>query len=166
MNNFITLRDISLTNLRKILSDAKKRKKKRNILNTLDLDKDKPLKGKLLVQMYEKSSLRTRLSFYLAIRQLGGSAITLRPEEIHLNKNGESISDTAMILSTYADLFMLRTDSDNKINEFAKYSKIPLINGLTPKSHPTQILSDIFTIEEIKKKNISNLNISWIGDFF
>ena len=152
MNNFITLRDISLTNLRKILSDAKKRKKKRNILNTLDLDKDKPLKGKLLVQMYEKSSLRTRLSFYLAIRQLGGSAITLRPEEIHLNKNGESISDTAMILSTYADLFMLRTDSDNKINEFAKYSKIPLINGLTPKSHPTQILSDIFTIEEIKKK--------------
>tara|TARA_B100000886_G_C20411958_1_gene487468 strand:- start:565 stop:1494 length:930 start_codon:yes stop_codon:yes gene_type:complete len=164
MNNFITLRDISLTNLRKILSDAKKRKKKRNILNTLDLDKDKPLKGKLLVQMYEKSSLRTRLSFYLAIRQLGGSAITLRPEEIHLNKNGESISDTAMILSTYADLFMLRTDSDNKINEFAKYSKIPLINGLTPKSHPTQILSDIFTIEEIKKRNISNLNISWIGD--
>ena len=154
MNNFITLRDISLTNLRKILSDAKKRKKKRNILNTLDLDKDKPLKGKLLVQMYEKSSLRTRLSFYLAIRQLGGSAITLRPEEIHLNKNGESISDTAMILSTYADLFMLRTDSDNKINEFAKYSKIPLINGLTPKSHPTQILSDIFTIEEIKKKKI------------
>ena len=114
--------------------------------------------------MFEKSSLRTRLSFYLAIRQLGGGTITLRSNELHLGKGSESIADTAKILSTYGDGFMLRTDSDEKIKEFVKYIKIPLINGLSPSSHPTQVLSDVFTVEEIKKKPISKLNICWIGD--
>ena len=114
--------------------------------------------------MFEKPSLRTRLSFYLAIRQLGGGTITLRSNELHLGKGGESLADTAKILSTYGDGFMLRTDSDKKITEFLKYTKIPLINGLSPSSHPTQVLSDIFTVEEIKKKPISKLNICWIGD--
>ena len=84
MKHFINLKDISTLNLRKIIQDAKKRKKKRKNLNTLDIDKDKPLKGKLLIQMFEKSSLRTRLSFYLAIKQLGGGALTLKPDELHL----------------------------------------------------------------------------------
>ena len=141
-----------------------KRKSKRKNLNTLDVDKDAPLKGKILIQMFEKPSLRTRLSFYLAIRQLGGGTITLRSNELHLGKGGESLADTAKILSTYGDGFMLRTDSDKKINEVVKYMKIPFINGLSPSSHPTQILSDIFTVEEIKKKPISKLNICWIGD--
>ena len=114
--------------------------------------------------MFEKSSLRTRLSFYLALKQLGGGTITLRANELHLGKNGESLADTARILSTYGDGFMLRTDSDKKIEEFRKHLTIPIINGLSPSSHPTQVLSDVFTVEEIKKKPISKLNICWIGD--
>jgi ornithine carbamoyltransferase len=164
MKHFINLKDIPAKDLRKILIDAKKRKQKRSNLNTLQLDKDAPLKGKLLIQMFEKSSLRTRLSFYLAIKQLGGDTITLRSNELHLGEGGESLEDTAKILSTYGDGFMLRTDSDQKVESFKKYLSIPIINGLSPSSHPTQVLSDIFTVEEIKKKPISKLNIAWIGD--
>ena len=164
MKNFINLKDISSKDLRKILIDAKKRKSARKKLNNLEVDKGFPLKGKLLIQMFEKSSLRTRLSFYLAIKQLGGSTLTLRPDELHLSKGGESIEDTAKILSNFGNAFMLRTDSDEKLEEFKKYLSIPIINGLSPSSHATQILSDVFTVEEIKKKPISKLNISWIGD--
>ena len=164
MKHFINLKDIPAKSLRKILIDAKKRKQKRFKLGTLQVDKDTPLKGKLLIQMFEKSSLRTRLSFYLAIKQLGGGTITIKANELHLGKGGESLADTAKILSTYGDGFMLRTDSDKKIEEFSKYLTIPIINGLSPSSHPTQVLSDIFTVEEITNKPISKLNICWIGD--
>ncbi len=164
MKNFINLKDISAKDLRKIVIDAKKRKSARKKLNHLEVDKGSPLKGKLLIQMFEKSSLRTRLSFYLAIKQLGGSTLTLRPDELHLSKGGESIEDTAKILSNFGNAFMLRTDSDKKLEEFKKHLSIPIINGLSPSSHATQILSDIFTVEEIKKKPISKLNITWIGD--
>ena len=164
MKHFINLKDISSKDLRKIIIDAKKRKYARKKLSNLEIDKSAPLRGKLLIQMFEKSSLRTRLSFFLAIRQLGGSALTLRPDELHLSKGGESIEDTAKILSNFGNAFMLRTNSDKKLEEFKKYLSIPIINGLSPTSHPTQILSDVFTIEEIKKKPISKLNITWIGD--
>ena len=164
MKHFINLKDIPSKELKKILIDAKKRKRKREKLRTLETDFDEPLKGKLLIQMFEKTSLRTRLSFYLAIKQLGGGTITLRSNELHLGEGGESLEDTAKILSCYGDGFMLRTDSDKKIDSFKKYLSIPIINGLSPSSHPTQVLSDIFTVEEIKKKPISKLNITWIGD--
>ena len=164
MKNFLNLKDIPLKDLKKILFDAKKRKKLRKKLDNLEFDKGAPLKGKLLIQMFEKSSLRTRLSFYLAIKQLGGSTLTLRPDELHLSKGGESIQDTAKILSNFGNAFILRTADDKKLEEFRKYLSIPIINGLSPRSHPTQILSDIFTVEEIKNKSISNLNVTWIGD--
>ena len=164
MKHFINLKDISHRDLRKILDDAKKRKKQRRNLDNLEIDDRAPLKGKLLIQMFEKSSLRTRLSFYLAIKQLGGSTLTLRTDELHLSKGGESIEDTAKILSNFGNAFMLRTDSDKKLEEFKKYLSIPIINGLSPSSHPTQILSDVFTVEEIKNRPISKLNISWVGD--
>ena len=164
MKHFINLKDIPAKDLKKILIDAKKRKQKKVKLATLQTDKNAPLKGKMLIQMFEKSSLRTRLSFYLAIKQLGGGTITLRSNELHLGEGGESLEDTAKILSTYGDGFMLRTDSDKKIDDFKKYLSIPMINGLSPSSHPTQVLSDIFTVEEIKKKPITKLNITWIGD--
>ena len=153
MKHFINLKDISSRDLRKILVDAKKRKKLRKNLSNLEIDKGAPLKGKILIQMYEKASSRTRLSFYLAIKQLGGGTITLRSNELHLGHGGESIADTAKILSTYGDGFMFRTDSDKKIENFKEHLTIPIINGLSPSSHPTQVLSDIFTVEEIKKKN-------------
>ncbi len=164
MKHFINLKDIPAKDLKKIIIDAKKRKRARKKLNSLEVDKGAPLKGQLLIQMFEKSSLRTRLSFYLAIKQLGGSALTLRPDELHLSKGGESIEDTAKILSNFGNAFMLRTDSEKKLDEFKRHLSIPIINGLSPSSHPTQILSDIFTVEEIKKKSISKLNITWIGD--
>ena len=164
MKHFINLKDIPAKDLRKIITDAKKRKSLRKKLSTLEVDKGTPLKGKLLIQMFEKSSLRTRLSFYLAIRQLGGGTLTLRSNELHLGQGGESIADTAKILSTYGDGFMLRTDSDQKVENFAKYLSIPVINGLSPSSHPTQVLSDVFTVEEIMNKPVTKLNICWIGD--
>ena len=87
-----------------------------------------------------------QLSFYLAIKQLGGETLTLRANELHLGKGGESLADTAKILSTYGNGFMLRTTSDKKIEEFSKHLTIPVINGLSPSSHPTQVLSDVFTV--------------------
>ena len=164
MKHFINLKDISSKDLRKIIIDAKNRKRLRKKLSTLEVDKGSPLKGKILIQMFEKPSSRTRISFYLAIKQLGGGTLTLRSNELHLGQGGESITDTAKVLSTYGDGFMLRTDSEKKMEDFKKYLSIPIINGLSPLSHPTQVLSDIFTVEEIKKKPISKLNICWIGD--
>jgi len=164
MKHFINLKDIPANDLKKIIADAKKRKNLRKKLNTLEVDKGAPLKGKMLIQMFEKASSRTRISFYLAIKQLGGGTLTLRSNELHLGQGGESIADTAKILSTYGDGFMLRTDSDEKVESFRDHLTIPVINGLSPSSHPTQVLSDIFTAEEIKKKPISKLNICWIGD--
>ena len=164
MKHFINLKDIPAQDLRKIISDAKKRKNTRKKLSTLEVDKGAPLKGKMLIQMFEKASSRTRISFYLAIKQLGGGTLTLRSNELHLGQGGESIADTAKILSTYGDGFMLRTDSDKKVENFRNHLSIPVINGLSPSSHPTQVLSDVFTAEELKKKSISKLNICWIGD--
>jgi ornithine carbamoyltransferase len=164
MNHFINLKDIPAKDLRKIINDAKKRKNLRKNLSTLEVDKGVPLKGKMLIQMFEKTSLRTRISFHLAIKQLGGGTLTLRSNELHLGQGGESISDTAKILSTYGDGFMLRTNSDKKIENFRDHLSIPIINGLSPSSHPTQVLSDIFTVEEITKKPISKINICWVGD--
>ena len=164
MKHFINLKDIPAKDLKKIITDAKKRKNLRKKLSTLEVDKGAPLKGKMLIQMFEKASSRTRISFYLAIKQLGGGTLTLRSNELHLGQGGESIADTAKILSTYGDGFMLRTDSDEKVESFKDYLTIPVINGLSPSSHPTQVLSDVFTVEEIKKKPISKLNICWIGD--
>ena len=164
MKHFINLKEVSSKDLRKIIVDAKNRKRLRKKLSTLEVDKGSPLKGKILIQMFEKPSSRTRISFYLAIKQLGGGTLTLRSNELHLGQGGESITDTAKVLSTYGDGFMLRTDSEKKMDDFKKYLSIPIINGLSPLSHPTQVLSDIFTVEEIKKKPISKLNICWIGD--
>ena len=164
MKHFVHLKDIPAKDLRKIIIDAKRRKKFRSKKSTLEVDKGAPLKGKMLIQMFEKASSRTRISFYMAIKQLGGGTLTLRSNEIHLGQGGESTEDTAKILSTYGDGFMIRTDSDDKVENFRNYLSIPVINGLSPSSHPTQVLSDVFTVEEIKKKSISKLNICWIGD--
>ena len=164
MKHFINLKDISARDLRRIITDAKKRKNLRKKLNTLEVDKRAPLKGKMLIQMFEKASLRTRISFYLAIKQLGGGTLTLRSNELHLGQGGESIADTAKILSTYGDGFIVRTDDDNKVEKFKEHLSIPMINGLSPSSHPTQVLSDVFTVEELKKKQISKLKVCWVGD--
>tara|TARA_A100000164_G_C21686223_1_gene666769 strand:- start:63 stop:842 length:780 start_codon:yes stop_codon:yes gene_type:complete len=113
--------------------------------------------------IFEKPSTRTRISFDLAIKQLGGSSTILNPDGIHYGKGDESLKDTARVLSEYGDILMIRTSSHKNLEEFAKYSKIPVINGLSDQSHPCQVMSDILTFEE-NNGNIEGKTISWIGD--
>jgi ornithine carbamoyltransferase len=121
-----------------------------------------PLKGKTLGMIFFKSSTRTRLSFEVGFQQLGGMAIFLSSRDIQLGR-GEAISDTARIMSRYLDGIMIRTFSQESIEEFARYSEVPVINGLTDLLHPCQILGDIFTIIE-KKGDYKGLKIAYIGD--
>ena len=163
MKNFINISDVSKNDLRLIIDNAKSRKEKRSNLNKNAIDKDCPLKGKILIMIFEKPSTRTRISFDLAVKQLGGKSLTLNPDEIHYGTGNESLYDTAKILSQYADIVMLRTHAHKNVLEFSKYLEIPIINGLTDLNHPCQIISDIMTFEELKGP-IKNKKISWLGD--
>ena len=136
---------------------------KRKGFNKSAPDKDKPFKGKSMIMLFEKPSTRTRISFDIATKQLGGSSIILNPENIHYGKGDESLQDTAKILTQYADIVMVRTSSHKNLEEFGKYLDIPIINGLSDQSHPCQIMSDILTFEELKG-NIEDKTIAWIGD--
>ena len=163
MKNFLNISDLSSHELRKILEEAKIRKSKRKDLNKSAADFNPSFAGKSMVMIFEKPSTRTRISFDIAAKQLGGSSIILNPDVIHYGKGDESIKDTAKVLSEYADIIMMRTSLHKNLTEFAKYSEIPVINGLSEQSHPCQIMSDILTIEEIKG-NIKNKTIAWLGD--
>ena len=163
MNNFINISDIKKTDLRKIIDNAKTRKEKRSNLNKGAVDPDAPLDGKILIMLFEKPSTRTRISFDLAVKQLGGKSLILNPDEIHYGSGNENLQDTAKILSQYADIIMLRTLVHKNVLEFSKNLKIPIINGLTNLSHPCQIMSDIMTFEELKGP-IKNKKIAWLGD--
>ena len=163
MKNFINISDLSSNELRSIIEEAKNRKSNRTNLNKSSPDKDKPFDGKSMAMIFEKPSTRTRMSFEIAVKQLGGSCITLNPEVIHYGKGDESLKDTAKVLSEYVDIVMLRTSLHKNLEEFGKYLKIPIINGLSNLSHPCQIMSDILTFEETKGI-IKNKVISWLGD--
>ena len=160
---FINIADIDKKNLRLILDNAKLRKERRSSLNKNSVDSDAPLEGKILIMLFEKPSTRTRISFDLAVKQLGGKSLILNPDEIHYGTGNESLYDTAKILSQYADIVMLRTHEHKNVEEFSKYLNIPIINGLTNLSHPCQIMSDIMTFEELKGP-IKNKKIAWLGD--
>ena len=163
MKKFTNISDIDKKELRLIIDNAKLRKKNRSSLNKNAIDSDAPLEGKILIMIFEKPSTRTRISFDLAVKQLGGKSLTLNPDEIHYGTGNESLYDTAKILSQYADIVMLRTYAHKNFIEFSKYLEIPLINGLTDLSHPCQIMSDILTFEELKGP-IKNKKIAWLGD--
>ena len=163
MKNFLNISDLSSQELRKIIEEAKSRKSKRKGLNKSAADIDQPFIGKSMVMIFEKPSTRTRISFDIAAKQLGGSSIILNPDVIHYGKGDESIKDTAKVLSEYADIIMMRTSLHKNLAEFAKYSDIPVINGLSEQSHPCQIMSDIFTFEEAKG-SIKGKTIAWLGD--
>jgi ornithine carbamoyltransferase len=157
MKNFLNIADHSSSLLRNIIDEAKDRKNKRQGQNKSSIDKDKPLDGKSMIMIFEKPSTRTRISFDLAIKQLGGSSTILNPDGIHYGKGDESLKDTAR------DILMIRTSSHKNLDEFSKYSTIPVINGLSDKSHPCQVMSDILTFEE-NNGNIEGKTVSWIGD--
>jgi ornithine carbamoyltransferase len=118
--------------------------------------------GAVLAMLFEKSSTRTRVSFDVAMRQLGGETIVLNHNDMQLGR-GETISDTAQVLSRYVDVIMMRSTSHGKLIELAKYATVPVINGLSDKSHPCQILADIMTLEE-KKGELAPLTVTWVGD--
>ena len=163
MKNFLDISDLSSNELRAIIEEAKARKKKRENYNKSAADEDKPFAGRSMVMIFEKPSTRTRMSFDIAVKQLGGSSIILNPDGIHYGKGNETLKDTAKVLSQYVDIVMLRTSSHKHLEEFGKYLDIPIINGLSEQSHPCQIMSDILTFEEFKG-SIKDKTISWLGD--
>ena len=163
MKNFINISDCSSEELRAIIEESKKRKQNRVGLNKSAPDEDRPFKGKSMAMIFEKPSTRTRMSFDIAVKQLGGSSIILNPDGIHYGKGDETLKDTAKVLTEYVDIVMLRTSSHKNLEEFGKHLNIPIINGLSDLSHPCQIMSDILTFEE-SNENIAGKTISWIGD--
>ena len=158
MRNFINLADIDKKELRKIIDHAKLQKEKKANINN-----DAPLKGKTLIMIFEKPSTRTRLSFELAMKKLGGDVLVLNPKESHYGSGDESIHDTAKILSQYGDVVMMRTSKHEHFLKFSKHLDIPIINGLTNLSHPVQIMATVMTYEELKG-SIANKKIAWLGD--
>jgi len=163
MKNFINISDHSSNVLRTIIDEGKARKLKRKDLNKSATDEDRPFEGKSMAMIFEKPSTRTRMSFDIAVKQLGGSSIILNPDGIHYGKGDETLKDTAKVLTEYVDIVMLRTSLHKNLEEFGKYLGIPIINGLSDTGHPCQIISDILTFEE-NNGLITNKTISWLGD--
>ena len=163
MKNFINISDHSSGDLRAIIDEAKTRKLSRKGFNKSAPDDDKPFEGMSIAMIFEKPSTRTRMSFAIAAKQLGGSSIILNPDEIHYGKGDETLKDTAKVLTEYVDIVMLRTSSHKNLEEFGKHLDIPIINGLSDKSHPCQIMSDILTYEE-SNGLITGKTVSWLGD--
>tara|TARA_B100001123_G_scaffold412941_1_gene510790 strand:+ start:88 stop:1005 length:918 start_codon:yes stop_codon:yes gene_type:complete len=159
MRSFVNLSDIDKKELRKIINHAQTQKKK----DKKNSAKIMALKGKTLIMIFEKKSLRTRMSFELAMKQLGGELLILNPKDSHYASGDESIYDTAKIISQYGDIVMMRTHKHKNFLKFKKNLDIPIINGLTNLSHPCQIMADIMTFEELKGP-IRNKKIAWLGD--
>lgn len=160
--HFLNLRDAGADALSAILNDALDRKAAREGLPKAAEDQDAPLAGRVLALVFEKNSTRTRVSFDIAMRQLGGSVIILDASSSQLGR-GESIADTARVLSRMVDGIMFRTDDHGKIEEMARYAKVPVINGLTDLSHPCQIAADLLTLAE-HGKALPGLELAWFGD--
>ena len=144
--HFLDLRDFEPTTLRRIKSGAAA----------------KPLAGKTVALIFEKPSTRTRVSFEVGVRQLGGDPITLSGKDMQLGR-GESVADTARVLSRYVDAIMLRTDAHAKLQEMAEHATVPVINGLTAASHPCQLMADILTFED-HRGPIAGQTVAWCGD--
>jgi ornithine carbamoyltransferase len=152
--HFLDLDRLSGTELRRILDQALHWK--------TTLDRSMPLKGKILAMIFEKPSTRTRLSFEVAMKQLGGDVITLSASDSQISR-GETIADTARVLSRYVDAVMIRTTSAAKLEELAANATVPVINGLTDASHPCQIMADVMTLEE-HKGPVAGMVVAWSGD--
>ena len=162
MPDFLELNEVSANDLRLILEDAKTVKKKRIGRSKGFLDDDTPLDDIVVALLFEKHSTRTRLSFDVGVRQMGGQSIVLSSADLHRSR-GETIKDTALVLSRYVDLIMIRTFADSIIREFIEHATVPVINGLTDYSHPCQIMADVMTFEE-KAGSIKGKKVVWIGN--
>jgi ornithine carbamoyltransferase len=162
MRHFLDIDQIDYTDLRSIINDALNLKAQRVGFTKGQLDKNASLTGNSVALIFQKPSTRTRVSFDMGVHQLGGKSLLLSGDDMQLG-HGESIGDTALVLSRYVDLMMLRTFSEETLYEMAKHASIPVINGLTDTSHPCQIMADILTYEE-KRGSIKGKKVLWIGD--
>jgi ornithine carbamoyltransferase len=162
MRHFLNLSDAGGDAVAAMLADAIDRKAARSGWPKGKADADAPLAGHVLAMVFEKNSTRTRASFDIAIRQLGGTAMIMDAGVTQLGR-GETIADTARVLSRYADAIMIRTDDHTKIEELAAHASVPVINGLTDLSHPCQIVADLLTIVE-HGKSLPGLELAWLGD--
>jgi ornithine carbamoyltransferase len=162
MRHFLNLSDAGSDGIAAMIADALDRKAARAGWPKGKADADAPLIGHTLAMIFEKSSTRTRVSFDMAMRQLGGTTIVMDSGGMQLGR-GETIADTARILSGYCDAIMIRTDDHAKIQEMAAYASVPVINGLTDLSHPCQIMADLLTLIE-NGKALPGLNVAWLGD--
>jgi ornithine carbamoyltransferase len=162
VRHFLNLSNAGGEAIAAILNEAMERKEKRAGWPKGKPDDDRPLDGAVLAMIFEKSSTRTRVSFDLAMRQLGGSAIILEGSSSQLGR-GETIADTARVLSRFADAIMIRTDYHHKAEELAEHATVPVINGLTDLSHPCQLLADMQTVIERRSK-LAGSRWAWIGD--
>ncbi|PPR10319.1 MAG: Ornithine carbamoyltransferase [Alphaproteobacteria bacterium MarineAlpha11_Bin1] len=155
--HFLELKEISSTELRRIVDTAASFKRGDNFNGI-----SQPLKDRALAMIFEKPSTRTRVSFEVAMKQLGGAVVVLTPDEMQIGR-GETIADTARVLSRYVDVIMMRTSENKKLVELATHAEIPVINGLTDHSHPCQLIADIMTFEE-HRGGIAGKRIAWCGD--
>ena len=155
LKHFLDLDVMTAQTLRAILDSAAALKKDRH-------GGHKPLAGRTLAMVFEKPSTRTRVSFQVGMQQLGGNVVNLSPQETQIGR-GESIADTARVLSRYVDVIMMRTSAPAKLAELAHYATVPVINGLTDESHPCQIMADIMTYEE-RKGDIANAVVFLASD--
>ena len=162
VRHFLDLSDAGGDAIAAMINDALDRKAARAGWPKGQNDSDAPLKDHVLAMIFEKSSTRTRASFDMAIRQLGGSAMVMEAGSMQLGR-GESIADTARVLSRMVDAIMIRTDDHAKIQEMARYATVPVINGLTDRSHPCQIVADLLTVIE-HGKPLPGLEVAWLGD--
>lgn len=157
LKHFIDLNEIKDSELKEIIKLAKKLKADKKPIN-----QNKILNAKNLMMIFEKTSTRTRVSFEVAINQLGGNAVVMNRNDSQLGK-GETIADTAQVLSRYIDFIMIRANSHESIAELAKNASVPIINGLSDFSHPCQVMASIMTIEE-KLSKIAGKKLAWLGD--
>ena len=162
MPHFLSLADAGADGIAAILADALDRKAARAGWPKGRPDVDIPLAGHVLACVFEKHSTRTRVSFDMAMRQLGGGSLVLDSGTTQLGR-GETVADTARVLSGYCDAIMCRTDDHAKLIEMAAYASVPVINGLTDASHPCQIMADLLTILETGKA-LPGLKVAWLGD--
>ena len=162
VRHFIDLWQLSPEELRSILDQAHQMKRARAGLPKGQADADAPLAGHTLAMVFEKSSTRTRFSFDMAMRQLGGSTITATSSDMQLGR-GETVEDTAEVLSRYVDGVMIRANDHADVEAFAEAASVPVINGLTDRSHPCQIMADLMTLEEAGL-TLNGARIAWVGD--
>ena len=163
MKHFLDLSQIDKKELRSILDEAKRRKKNCSTKGKVVVSEKSSAQDKLLLMIFEKPSTRTRLSFDLAMRQLGGQTIVMNSNDMHLGKGEESIENTAKVISSFSDIVMFRTFAHKSLIELSNLLTVPLINGLTDHSHPCQLLSDVLTFEE-NRGSIKGAKVAWIGD--